>query len=165
MTIHLERVLPRASRDQPGRQAENGPGPKPVPPLFGLAPGGVYRAAPVAGRAVRSCRTVSPLPVRRRSAGRADWFLWHFPWGCPRRTLSGTACPWSPDFPPRRPFGDCTGRPSGRLTPSGMGGGSPAVKGDMTVALTKRSGMRDQRFREGSPDYAFGSIRATFGLR
>ena len=61
MTIHLERVLPRASRDQPGRQAENGPGPKPMPPLFGLAPGGVYRAAPVAGRAVRSCRTVSPL--------------------------------------------------------------------------------------------------------
>ena len=34
---------------------------RPAPPLFGLAPGGVYRAAPVAGRAVRSCRTVSPL--------------------------------------------------------------------------------------------------------
>ena len=61
MTIHLERVLPRASRDQPGRRAENVPGPEPMPPLFGLAPGGVYRAAPVAGRAVRSCRTVSPL--------------------------------------------------------------------------------------------------------
>jgi hypothetical protein len=26
-------------------------------------------------------------------------FLWHFPWGCPRRTLSGTVIPWSPDFP------------------------------------------------------------------
>jgi hypothetical protein len=32
--------------------------------------------------------------------------LWHFPWASPRlravwsrRTLSGTACPWSPDFP------------------------------------------------------------------
>ena len=36
-------------------------------------------------------------------------FLWHFPWGHPRRTLSGTACPWSPDFPPRRPFGPCRG--------------------------------------------------------
>ena len=33
------------------------------PPLFGLAPGGVYRAAPVARGAVRSCRTVSPLPA------------------------------------------------------------------------------------------------------
>lgn len=33
------------------------------PPLFGLAPGGVCRAVPVAGAAVRSCRTVSPLPT------------------------------------------------------------------------------------------------------
>ena len=33
------------------------------PPLFGLAPGGVYHAAPVARGAVRSCRTVSPLPA------------------------------------------------------------------------------------------------------
>ena len=33
------------------------------PPLFGLAPGGVCRAAPVAGGAVRSYRTVSPLPA------------------------------------------------------------------------------------------------------
>jgi hypothetical protein len=32
------------------------------PSLFGLAPGGVYPAAPVARGAVRSCRTVSPLP-------------------------------------------------------------------------------------------------------
>src|SRR3954447_5101388 len=32
-------------------------------PLFGLAPGGVYRAGPVARTAVRSCRTLSPLPV------------------------------------------------------------------------------------------------------
>jgi hypothetical protein len=31
--------------------------------LFGLAPGGVYRAAPVAGSAVRSYRTLSPLPA------------------------------------------------------------------------------------------------------
>jgi len=30
-------------------------------------------------------------------------FLWHFPWGRPRRPLTGTAFPWSPDFPlPRR---------------------------------------------------------------
>jgi len=32
------------------------------PPLFGLAPGGVYLAAPIAGGAVRSYRTVSSLP-------------------------------------------------------------------------------------------------------
>ena len=40
-----------------------------VPPLFGLAPGGVCRAAPVAGRAVGSYPTVSPLPARRSRAG------------------------------------------------------------------------------------------------
>jgi len=32
------------------------------PPLFGLAPGGVCRAAPVAGGAVGFCPTVSPMP-------------------------------------------------------------------------------------------------------
>jgi hypothetical protein len=33
-----------------------------LPPLFGLAPGGVYPALSVAGEAVRSYRTLSPLP-------------------------------------------------------------------------------------------------------
>ena len=32
-------------------------------PLFGLAPGGACRAADVAAGAVRSCRTLSPLPA------------------------------------------------------------------------------------------------------
>src|SRR5215467_11598813 len=32
-----------------------------LPSLFGLAPGGVYHAGSVAGPAVRSCRTFSPL--------------------------------------------------------------------------------------------------------
>ncbi len=26
-------------------------------------------------------------------------FLWHFPWGRPRRALPGTVFSWSPDFP------------------------------------------------------------------
>jgi len=41
-----------------------------VPSLFGLAPGGVYHAVAVTGGAVRSYRTLSPLPSanRRRSA-------------------------------------------------------------------------------------------------
>ena len=39
--------------------------------------------------------------------------LWHFPWGCPRRTLSGTVCRWSPDFPPPQPFDHSgSGRPA-----------------------------------------------------
>jgi len=68
-----------------------------VPPLFGLAPGGVCRAACVAARAVGSYPTVSPLP--RRRTGLAVCSLWHFPWGRPRRPLAGTVSPWSPDFP------------------------------------------------------------------
>ena len=51
-----------------------------LPSLFGLAPGGVYRAAPVARGAVRSCRPVSPLPAGCLAAlARAVCFLWHFP--------------------------------------------------------------------------------------
>ena len=42
-----------------------------LPPLFGLAPGGVYHAAPVAGDAVRSYRTLSPLPAGPRTVSRA----------------------------------------------------------------------------------------------
>ena len=50
-----------------------------------------------------------PLPVTRcaltapfrpcRAEARCDCFLWHFPWGRPRRPLTGTVVPWSPDFP------------------------------------------------------------------
>jgi len=82
-----------------------------LPSLFGLAPGGVCPAAPVARGAVRSCRPVSPLPAGCHTAlARAVCFLWHFPWGRPRRTLSGTVFPWSPDFP-LPPCGD-SGRPA-----------------------------------------------------
>src|ERR1700690_1406468 len=73
-----------------------------VPPLFGLAPGGVCPAASVAGRAVGSYPTVSPLPARctaEDGPDKAVCFLGHFPWGRPRRPLAGTVSPWSPDFP------------------------------------------------------------------
>ena len=103
------------SRDQPGRRGGNAPGIwrcRPCrPPLFGLAPGGVYPATRVAAGAVRSCRTLSPLPGRLEGRGRAVSFLWHFPWGRPRRPLAGTVFPWSPDFPPALP--PATVRPSG----------------------------------------------------
>ena len=68
MAIHLGRPLPDASRDRPGRRRGNplaGPFAEDagVPSLLGLAPGGVYRAVAVAGDAVRSYRTLSPLPA------------------------------------------------------------------------------------------------------
>ncbi len=48
-----------------------------------------------------------------RFVGWAVCFLWHFPWGCPRRPLAGTVSSWSPDFPHAPPFGiDACGRPA-----------------------------------------------------
>ncbi len=69
--------------------------------LFGFAPGGACHAADVAADAVRSYRTLSPLPLAfpLRETQRAVCFLWRFPWGRPRRTLSGAVSVWSPDFP------------------------------------------------------------------
>ncbi len=70
--IPLGRPLPSASCDRPERRREGPPGtsgsapggssPGCLPLLLGLAPGGVFPAAAVAGGAVRSYRTVSPLP-------------------------------------------------------------------------------------------------------
>ena len=69
--IHLGRMSPCASRNLPGRWAGNSPrGFPPAPSLFGLAPGGVCRAAPVAGRAVGSYPTLSPLP--RHASARSN---------------------------------------------------------------------------------------------
>jgi len=61
---------------------------------------------------IRSCsRRGLPCPERRRSGGAllphpftltacaAVCFLWRYPWGRPRRPLSGAVSPWSPDFP------------------------------------------------------------------
>jgi hypothetical protein len=95
---------------QPTRTAGSGPIQKQVrthrlaPSLFGLAPGGVCPAAGVTASAVRSYRTFSPLPRPTQHAA-AVCFLWHCPWVRTRRMLSGTACPRSPDFPLRQPFG------------------------------------------------------------
>jgi hypothetical protein len=104
MAIPLRRPSPSASCDRPERRRGGPPGAPDrsvrLPLLLGLAPGGVFPAAAVAGGAVRSYRTVSPLPPARRTGDRpAVYFLWHFPWGRPRRGLPGTAPPWSPDFP------------------------------------------------------------------
>src|SRR3984957_2687482 len=125
-TIPLGRPLPDASSNQPERRGQRtspcDASRRRVSLLFGFAPGGACHAADVAARAVRSYRTLSPLPSRLlalRPAIKAVCFLWRFPWGRPRRTLSGAVSVWSPDFPPffRR-------RPSGRLAEEGIGGES-----------------------------------------
>jgi hypothetical protein len=67
MAIPLGRPLPAASSNQPGQRSGDGfkdssSEERLMLPLFGLAPGGACHAAHVAMRAVRSYRTVSPLP-------------------------------------------------------------------------------------------------------
>ncbi len=42
-------------------------------------------------------------------------FLWHYPWGHPRRPLAGTVFPWSPDFPPPE-----QNTPAAAVQPSGF---------------------------------------------
>ena len=59
--IHLGRALLPSSSDLPGSITER----TAPPPLFGLAPRGVFPAIRIAPDAVRSYRTISPLPRRR----------------------------------------------------------------------------------------------------
>jgi len=82
-----------------------------LPSLFGLAPGGVCRAVSVAGKrgALLPHRfTLAPAirnaPWRSVLCGTVPEAFAAFA-ATPRRMLSGTVCPWSPDFPPRPPFG------------------------------------------------------------
>ena len=99
--IHLGRGLLRASSNQPGRRRGSR----------------WHRVAPRRAAPIRSCsRWGLPCRLRCRTrgallphlftlafAGRpapAVCFLWHFPWGRPRRPLAATVDPWSPDFPP-----------------------------------------------------------------
>jgi hypothetical protein len=62
-TIHLGRRLPGVSSDQPGSREEPSlNGRRPLRPLLGLAPGGVYRGQTITRLPVSSCLTISPLP-------------------------------------------------------------------------------------------------------
>ena len=68
-TILLGPPLPTGSSDQPGVIV------RATRPLSGLASGGVYLAPVVTNEAVRSYRTLSPLPAFRQ----AVYFLLHCP--------------------------------------------------------------------------------------
>jgi hypothetical protein len=75
------------------------------------------------------CALTAPFhpcrPPGRDQAGAAVSFLWHFPWGRPRRALPGTVPPWSPDFPLPA---SCVERPSDRLATRSCGTASANVK-------------------------------------
>src|SRR6516165_2654402 len=80
-----------------------------LPLLLGLAPGGVFPAAAVAGGAVRSYRTISPLPpLRRAGEGRRCPFCGTFPGvapagGYPAPHLRGARTFLSPHSGGKRP--------------------------------------------------------------
>ncbi len=140
------RRLPRATCPDGGAETRPGARRPPLPSLFGLAPGEACRAAPVARRAVRSYRTLSPLPRR----GGAVCFLWRCLGGRPRRALPGTVFPWSPDFPhpagfPRwqgaaiRPSGpvNIVARP-GRVKASAARNPAPGSRGPAVAGFRRR---------------------------
>jgi hypothetical protein len=96
-------------------------------PQFGLAPGGVYPAATVASGAVRSYRTISPLPsVPRQTPGHglAVYFLWHFPWARAPQALPGTLPYGARTFLPAR---ERTERLSGRLPTGSLPDSGPSA--------------------------------------
>ena len=97
--IPLDHRLPGGSSSLPGSSASDA-----LAPLFGLAPDGVWRAAPVTRSAVGSypqparrraaahlavARTISPLPEPRNAGPSAVYFLFHFPSPRGARPLAG----------------------------------------------------------------------------
>ena len=117
MAIPLGRPLPSASCDRPERRREGSARHSReggcLPLLFGLAPGGVFRAAAVAGGAVRSYRTVSPLPAARCSErGRRCTFCGTFPGVAPAGRYPAPYLRGARTFLPPPEGGE---RPSGRL--------------------------------------------------
>ena len=90
-TIPLGRTSPCISSGLPGSPREPRVAARRLPAsLFGLAPGGVCRAVGVTVDAVRSYRTLSPLPARSRRAW-AVCFLLHFPWAHAPQALPGAS--------------------------------------------------------------------------
>ena len=84
--------------------------------LFGLAPTGGYRAAPVTGSAVGSYPTLSPLPVVRLRARRAVCFLLPCPSPCGAQALPGSLPDGARTFLERRSARDHHVRPDRNLT-------------------------------------------------
>ena len=89
------------------------------------------------------------------ATGLAVCFLWHFPWGRPRRPLAGTVFPWSPDFPLPRVKPGNSGRPA--VWREGHGterlARQWAVSPQIVVArrTSGRSGLHQVRIRPVTP--------------
>ena len=161
--IPLARRLPGASSNLPERLIRTDLAPEGAAPfLFGLAPGGVCRAAAVAGSAVRSYRTVSPLP-RRNATRRGGLFsvalsLRPAPRGAPAGRYPAPLVHGARTFLSGRLSACGAERPSGRLTAEEWGRAAPASSG-----LARGSRRKKARVcREGDrPGCLGGRLRET----
>ena len=123
--IPLGLPLLTGSSDLPGSQA----GRAAPSPLFGLAPRGVYPAGGIAPAAVRSYRTISPLPLmvgqafrparrgRLKPATTIQGGIFSVALSVSRSgtpAVSRHAALWRPDFPP--PFPEATAHPAAPAT-------------------------------------------------
>jgi len=135
--IPLRRQLPDAFSNLPGRLGSGHPSRdgSPAPPLFGLAPGGVCPAACVAASAVRSYRTISPLPLRptrRRVTESGGLFSVALSLGSRPPDVIRHRMSMEPGLSSRTTFRHWSERPSSRLTSKGWG----------RRAITSRGGER-----------------------
>jgi len=121
--IPLGRPLPDGSSDRLEIESTRA-APAEFPPRSrtGLAPGGVCRAPLVTEQAVRSYRTVSPLP---RTEARGGLFSVALSFESPRLAVSQHPALWSPDFPRR----DLATAPRPTAPPPARGGRSIAESG------------------------------------
>jgi len=129
-----------------------------LPSLFGLAPGVVCHAGSVAGPAVRSYRTFSPLQpppfIPAPRVGRAGWgkrfvFCGTVPGVAPAGGYPAPYVDGARTFLSREPFGPQRERPSGRLTPKAMGVRPAGVKLEPAAASLKINYPEDVVLRRG----------------
>ncbi len=135
--IHLGRPSPAASSNLPGNPlGTGGAGFNPRIPLFGLAPGGVYRAA----SCYQSRGALLPHLFTLTGHSPAVYFLWHFPWACALQALPGALSEGARTFL----YSACTAAIAWP-TPTFSDGGVYSIF--MSVGARRRSDYRTSRCR------------------
>ena len=174
MAIHLGRPLPDASRDRPGRRRENTAcrpsapkvGTTGVPSLFGLAPGGVYRAAAVTGDAVRSYRTLSTLPATLESVAAGGLLSVALSLGSPPPGVTRHRVPVEPGL--SSPVAGASRQTKAAIRPSGtfmVEMMAPFAKKPLRPMAPRFAGTPDRRRRLSCPaDSAAAASCATFSF-
>src|ERR1700730_12587925 len=137
-----------------------------LPSLFGLAPGGVYLAGSVAGPAVRSYRTFSPLPrFAPFGASPGGSFSVALSLGVPPPDVIRHRMSMEPGLSSPKAFRPEWERPSGRLTSKAWGLWRPASsdlrpEGEPKIIIVKMSfGDRSLRLVVGDDAVSQGVKR------